>query len=69
MCVCVTRNYHQNYFELDAAAYIIGISVKNWVRECLLSVDGGYMGSIMLWFAFGFVMSDALFQDFFSVCA
>ena len=22
------------------------------------------MGSIMLWFAFGFVMSDALFQDF-----
>ena len=56
--MCVTRNYHQNYFELDAAAYIIGISVKNWVRECLLSVDGGYMGSIMLWFAFGFIMSD-----------
>ena len=41
MCVCVTRNYHQNYFELDAAAYIIGISVKNWVRESLLSVVEG----------------------------
>ena len=69
MYVCVTRNYHQNYFELDAAAYMIGISVKNWVRECLLSVDVGYMGSIMLWFAFRFIMSDALFQDFLSVCA
>ena len=45
MCVCVTRNYHQIYCELDAAAYIIGISVKNWVRECFLSVDGGYMRS------------------------
>ena len=69
MCVCVTRNYHQNYVELDASAYIIGISVKNWVAECLLSVDGGYMGSIRLWFALGFFMSHALFQDFLSVCA
>ena len=69
MCVCVTRNYHQNYFELDAAAYIIGISVKSWVRQCLCRVDGGCMGSIMLWFAFGFIMSDAHIQDFLSVCA
>ncbi len=45
--------------------YIIGISVKNWVRECLLSVEG----LRMLWFAFGFIMSDALIQDFLSVCA
>ncbi len=69
MCVCFTRNKHQNYFELDAAAYIIGVSVKNWVRKCLLSVDGGCMGSIMLWFAFRFIMSDALFQDFLCVRA
>ena len=68
-CVCVTRNYRQNYVELDAAAYIIGVSVKNCVRERLLSVDGGYMGSIRLWFALGFFMSHALFQDFLSVCA
>ena len=67
VCVGVIRDYHQIYFELDAAAYIIGISVKNWVRQCLLSVDGWCMGSIMLWFAFGFVMSDALFSRFFSV--
>ena len=36
MCVCVTCNYHQIHFELDATAYIIGISVKNGDRECLL---------------------------------
>ena len=69
MCVCVTRNYHQIYCELDAAAYIIGISVKSWVRQCLCRVDGGCMGLRMLWFAFGFVLSDALFQDFFTVPA
>ena len=67
--MCVTRNNRQNYVELDAAAYIIGISVKSWVMQCLLSVDGGYMGSIRLWFALGFFMSHALFQDFLSVCA
>ena len=63
--ICV--NYHQIYCELDAAAYIIGISVKSWVRQSLCRVDGGCMGLRMLWFAFGFVLSDALFQEFFSV--
>ena len=63
------RRHHQNYPDLDAAAYIIGIGMKKWVRQCLLSVDGGCMGSIMPWFAFGFVMSDVLFQDFLSFCA
>ena len=62
-------NYHQIYCELDAAAYIIGISVKSWVGQCLCRVDGGCMGLRMLWFAFGFVLSDALFQDFFTVPA
>ena len=59
------RRHHQNYPDLDAAAYIIGIVMKNWVRECIISVYGGCMGSIMPWFAFGFVMSDALFSRFF----
>ena len=64
-CVCASPAIIiKNYFELDAAAYIIGISVKSWVRLCLLSVDGGCMGSIMLWFAFGFVKSDDFFKIF-----
>ncbi len=49
--------------------YKIGISMKNWVRECLDSVDMWRMGPIMSWFALGFVMSNAFFEDFFSVCA
>jgi hypothetical protein len=67
MCVGAIREYHKSYLILDATTYIIGISVKNWVKQCLLSVDVGCMGPIMPWFAFGFVMSDALFSRFFSV--
>ena len=68
-CVGAISKYHQNYPDLDAAAYIIGISTKNWVRQRLLGVGVWCMGPIMSWFVFGFVMSDALFHDFFSVCA
>ncbi len=65
-CVCASPVIIiKNYFELDAAAYIIGISVKSWVKECLVSVDGGCRGSIMLWFAFGFVIAGA---HFFKIC-
>ena len=67
ICVGVIREYDKSYPELDATAYRIGISVKNWVKQCLLSVDVGCMGPIMPWFAFGFVMLDALFSTFFSV--
>ncbi len=69
MFVGVIREYHKSYPFLDATTYIIGISVKNWVKQCLLSVDVGCMGPIMPWFAFGFVMSEALFSIFFGVCA
>ena len=56
-----TAVYHQNYVELDAVTNKIGISMKNWVRECLDSVGMWRMGPIMSWFALGFVMSDAIF--------
>ena len=64
MCVGAIRECHKSYPILDATSYIIGISVENWVKQCLLSVDVGCMGPIMPWFAFGFVMSDALFSRF-----
>ena len=64
MCVGAIPEYHKSYPVLDATAYIIGISIKNWVGQCLLSVDVGCMGPTMPWFAFGFGMLEALFSRF-----
>ena len=67
MCAGVIRKYHQICPDSDATAYKIGISVKNWARRCLFSVDMWRMGPIMSWFALGFVMSDATFLMIFLV--
>ena len=62
MCAGVIREFHQNCLDSDAAAYKIGISVKNWARKCLVNVDVVRMGPTMSWFASGFVVSDAIFS-------
>ena len=61
MSAVCTPVYHQNDIELDAAANKIGISMKNWVRQCLVYVGLRRMGPITPWFAAGYVMSEVFF--------
>ncbi len=53
--------YHHNDFESAAAAYRIGISIKNWVTQCVACCDFGCVGPIVPWFADGFVMEAVFF--------
>ena len=61
MSASVRAVYHHNDFESDAAAYIIEISIKIWVRETLVYVDIVVAGPIVPWFAVGFVMVGVFF--------
>ena len=42
--------YDQNDVESDAAAYIIGIYIKNWVRQYVVYVVLVVTGPIVQWF-------------------
>ncbi len=42
--------YDQNDVESDAAAYRIGICIKNWVRECVVYFVLVVTGLIVPWF-------------------
>ena len=56
-----TAVYHQNYVELDAVSNKIGISMKNWVGECVVYVDIGCFDPIIPWLVPGFVMVEVFF--------
>ena len=57
----VIREYHQNCLDSDAAAYKIGISMKNWVGECPVYVDSVCFDLIIPWLVPGFVMVEVFF--------
>ena len=61
MSASVRAVYHHNDFESDAAAYIIEISIKIWVRQLLEYVDLVVSSPIVPWFAVGFVMVEVFF--------
>ena len=61
MSASVRAVYHHNDVDPAAAAYRIGIYIKNWVRHCIVYVDFGSVGPIVPWFAVGFVMVEVFF--------
>jgi hypothetical protein len=64
-----TPLYHENYVELDAATYKIGISMKNWVGECPVYVDSVCFDLIIPWLVPGFVMVEVFFVSVWCVMA
>jgi len=69
MSASVRAVYHHNDFESDAAAYIIEISIKIWVRQLLEYVDLVVSSPIVPWFAVGFVMVEVFFVSVWCVMA
>ena len=61
MSASVRAVCHHNDIESDAAAYIIEISIKIWVRQYVVYVDLVVSGPIVPWFAVGFVMVEVFF--------
>ncbi len=51
MSASVSAVYHHNEFDSTAAAYGIGIRIKNWVREYVVYHAFGVVGPIVPWFA------------------
>ena len=64
-----TPLYHQNYVELDTATSKIGISIKNWVGECVVYVHIGRVDPIIPWLVPGFVMVEVFFVSVWCVMA
>ena len=48
--------YHHSNFDLAAAAYRIGICIKNGVRDTVVYVDFECIGPIVPWFAVRIIM-------------
>ena len=53
--------YDQHDVESDATAYIIEISVKIWVRRCVVYVDLVVSGPIIPWFVVTLIMEEMFF--------
>ena len=61
MSASVRAVYHHNDLDSTAAAYIIGIYIKNWIRRSVIYHGFGCIGPIVPWFAVGFVMVEMFF--------
>ncbi len=61
MSASVRAVYHHNDFELDAAAYIIEISIKIWVRQYVVYVDLVVTGPIIPWLVVTLIMVEMFF--------
>ena len=61
MSASVRAAYHHNDLDSTAAAYIIGIYIKNWSRQGVIYHGFGCIDPIVPWFAVGFVMVEMFF--------
>ena len=61
MSLAVRAAYHHNDIDSAAAAYRIGIYIKNGVSDCVVCVDFGDAGPIVPWFAVIFIMVEMFF--------